>query len=53
MNIEAITNGDTMTILRRPQIYSGKRKGLGVKQLAWIKARGWLAGPRVDRKETV
>jgi hypothetical protein len=54
MSIEAYTDGkQTLFRERRPAAYSGKRKALGVRQLAWIKARGWLAGPRVERKEAV
>jgi hypothetical protein len=53
MSIEAVSNGKTMLFINRPAAYSGKRKGLGPRQLAWIKARGWIAGPRVERKEAV
>jgi hypothetical protein len=50
--MELVTNGNTMTVIHLPTAYK-PRKGLGPRQLAWIKARGWLAGPRVERKENV
>jgi hypothetical protein len=36
MSVEAVTNGKQMLFINRPAAYSGKRKGLGVKQLAWL-----------------
>jgi hypothetical protein len=52
MSIEAYTDGKrTLFRERKPSSYA-KPRCLGPAQLRWIAARGWLAGPRVERKES-
>jgi hypothetical protein len=61
MAIEAYTNGKQTLFRERrrktalpPDVPAAYAKSqLGDKTLAYMKARGWLNGPRVERKEAV
>jgi hypothetical protein len=47
--IEAVTNGKTLLMIaRRPAAYV--RQGLGIKQIAWMRAKGWIDRRTVARK---
>jgi hypothetical protein len=47
--LEMITNGQRLLMVTRRKP-DGTRKPLGPKQLAWIQARGWTRGPRVEAR---
>jgi hypothetical protein len=45
---ELVTNGKTLLMVQR---HDAGRSGLGIKQLAWMKARGWIDKRVVIRLE--
>ncbi len=49
--MELVTNGKTLLFINRPIAYSGKRKGLGPRQMQYLRDRGWIDNRIVQRKE--